>query len=185
MNEELKQRLVGAGVLLILAGVLWPLLFDFDERLYLDAPPTELESLPQTARAETKREGSAAESLANSRRVLSASGPSSAAAAPKAEVAAVVAADSAPTLDERGVPVAYVVQVGAFSNWANADRLRKALIDAGHKVAVKPHSSAEPGPYAVQVGPVMTRTEAREISAEVKRSHQLGDAMVMRFSAGR
>ena len=50
LNDALKQRLVGAGVLLILAGLLWPILFDFDQRLDLQPPESEIPLMPEVAK---------------------------------------------------------------------------------------------------------------------------------------
>ena len=44
MTPELKQRLVGAAVLLFLAGLLWVLLFDFEASEREISPPTVIAS---------------------------------------------------------------------------------------------------------------------------------------------
>ena len=55
MTNELKQRLVGAGVLLILAGILWPVLFDFDQTLVSEPPASLIPAQPELGRPELAR----------------------------------------------------------------------------------------------------------------------------------
>ena len=46
MTPELKQRLVGAAVLLFLAGLLWVLLFDFEASEREVSPPVSIPPMP-------------------------------------------------------------------------------------------------------------------------------------------
>jgi len=46
LNEALKRRLTGAAVLLILAGLLWPVLFDFDEATRTQVASVQIPDTP-------------------------------------------------------------------------------------------------------------------------------------------
>lgn len=181
-------------MLLILAGLLWPLLFDFDERLSLEAPasqipPMPVSSMPEAGSTDTRP-------VAVPKKVVASpaddkpekvadlqSLPEPAPPAGKKRYSNQVASDDRPRLDAEGIPVSFVVQVGTFSQWQNADRLRKQLVDKGHKAYTRPAVSTAPGPYKVMVGPLLTIARANAVAAEVKTRFKVNDAMVLRFSA--
>ncbi len=199
MNDELKQRLVGAGVLLILAGLLWPLLFDFDERLSLEAPSSEIppmakvakveiaqpkprkpitKILPSTAKPKSKV---AIDGKAQNLSTLLTGVPTPPPIAGKPQYANTVSDEQRPRLDKQGIPVSFVVQVGTFKNWSNANGLRDKLLTKKLKAYIKPVSSLSPGPYTVLVGPVLTFANAKQIKSTVGSQFQLNDALIKRF----
>lgn len=221
MNDALKQRLVGAGVLLILTGLLWPILFDFDQPVLEIAPPSQIpprnliepvavaaaekrqheserknESAAvgkqnkaslgaQTETRETAKNNSNTESNSDDDSedlaALIADIPAPAAPAGKNKYQARVAEQDRPRLDADGIPVSLVVQVGTFSKWENADKLRDRLIVEAFKAYTKPTTSTTAGPYQVFVGPVLTYAQAQRVVGDVKAQFKLNDAIIKRF----
>jgi DedD protein len=191
LNSELKQRLVGAGVLLILAGLLWPLLFDFDQREALEAPALTIPSMPVVKKVP----------VAKPKPVLPAAKPKVIPSSTKKQPLKALISDTAkpapiagkaaneindadrPRLDTQGVPVSFVVQVGRFKRWSNADALRSSLISNKHKAYIKPAISTSPGPYTVLIGPLLTYAKAEAVVNKVKVQTPIKDAMIKRFGS--
>ena len=177
MNTALKTRLVGAAVLLILSGLLWPILFDFDESMQISHESVEVPPAPP----QVKKTVSTDEVV-----------PQSAAAFEEADTLADVVVEtvkakpvevneSKPSLDANHIPVSYVVQVGTFSRWSNAVALRDKILDQKLKAYLRPETSVQKGPYVVAIGPYLTKAEAREAKAKIKQQFNLNDAIVRRF----
>jgi DedD protein len=87
-----------------------------------------------------------------------------------------------PKLDDRGIPLAYVIQLGTFTRWENANKLRDKLNDAGYSAYIRPETSVQPGPYRVQVGPFMLFSKAKETDQLLRDQYQLSDSFIRRFA---
>lgn len=191
MNSELKQRLVGAGVLLILAGLLWPLLFDFDQRERLEAPALIIPAMPVVKKVP----------VAKPKPVLPAAKPKAIPSSTQKQPLKALISDTAkpapiagkptnkineadrPRLDNQGIPVSFVVQVGRFKRWSNADALRDTLIQNKHKAYIQPAISTSSGPYTVLIGPLLTYAKAETVVNKVKVQTPIKDAMIKRFGS--
>ncbi|MDA8963221.1 SPOR domain-containing protein [Pseudomonadales bacterium] len=191
LNSELKQRLVGAGVLLILAGLLWPLLFDFDQREALEAPALVIPTMPVVKKVP----------VAKPKAVLPAAKPKVIPSSTKKQPLKALISDTAkpapiagkptnkindadrPRLDKQGVPVSFVVQVGRFKRWSNADALRNSLIKNKHKAYITPAISTSSGPYTVLIGPLLTFAKAEAVANKVKLQTPIKDPMIKRFGS--
>ncbi len=80
-----------------------------------------------------------------------------------------------------GRPGSWIVQVGAFSDPANAERLRERLIDAGFGSAYSEPSRADGERlHRVRVGPVVTRADAEALAQRLQRSLELDGILVPR-----
>lgn len=62
-------------------------------------------------------------------------------------------------LDTQGLPVAWVVQVGAFSSQANADKVKAELQQKGFKAYTQAVKTPKPA-FKVMVGPKLSRERA-------------------------
>ncbi|MBT8139820.1 MAG: SPOR domain-containing protein [Gammaproteobacteria bacterium] len=193
MGDQVKRRLVGAAVLLLLAALVWPLLFNFDDslggnELVLDVEPMPsdaavadtsvgINAKPNPAQAAPVPEPSITERLSAEAENLLQNTADNA--------GAIVSNSSAqrgkPRLDSNRVPVSYVVQVATFNEWNNAKNFKESLLGNGLKAYVKPASAAQPGPYRIAVGPVMTYAEAEEISRRIETEHKIMDAIIRRL----
>ncbi len=65
-----------------------------------------------------------------------------------------------PGLDKRGLPLAWVVQVGVFGNEANATALKKSLQTAGYKTFTDQIQRDGKRLHRVLVGPVLSEEKA-------------------------
>jgi len=208
MDQGLKERLVGAAVLVAIAVWLIPWVLDGPE-----APvettggslqlPTAEEPMPM--RTQTLRLGDAAEpssespppavdvpqpaeplEAANPPPVQTASeveAPAVAAVRPEPERAPVVATSPPPPAATPPKPAAaangdWTVQLGSFSDEANARRLAERSSTFGYKAEVSSYRSGSRTLYRVRVGPAQSRAEA-DATASALKAHGINDARVV------
>ena len=199
VTPELKQRLVGAAVLLFLAGLLWVLLFDFEasERevssaVVIPSMPT-IEAVvvePATPFYNDRVDDSTSNSsviadVANdkaSSSELSELLGDSPDPKPIANKTHYVDQANRPRLDAQGVPVTYVVQLGSFKQFDNANKLRDKLVNNYQfKAYLEPKVEMGEGPYKVLVGPVLTYADAKSLAVELKNKAEITSTMIKRF----
>ena len=192
MDQGLKERLVGAAVLVAIAVWLIPWVLDGPEApLESNGSSLQLPAAeePMPMRTQTLRVGDAPEvvadasparvvtapvaqpavatdpppnNIAESRETPPAAAP---AAKPPAPVAAVAAAGD------------WIVQLGVFGEEANARRLAQSSGTFGHKAEVSSYRSNGRTLYRVRVGPAATRAHA-DATASALRAHGI-DARVV------
>jgi DedD protein len=203
----MRQRLVGALVLLCLGVIVWSLLFtgSVDRRVdrqsqipeapqinpVLEQEPHEPEGVvsiedsqiaPQPTLPPTDIDGGEGVRAAAEPPVpQSPSEPSE----PKQPIAKLpekpaVAKSVKSTLDERGLPEAWVVQVGSFGSRANAEALVTKLRSRGYKSFFDTLDRGGRNLYRVQVGPVLAESKARSLKIEIDRGFQV-KSIVNRF----
>ncbi|MFQ6006503.1 MAG: SPOR domain-containing protein [Woeseia sp.] len=186
MDRVLKERVIGAGVLVAFAVLVVP--------VFLDGPSidTEIVSEPvtlpgqndQTRRSQTivldrdrtepvptssnGPEIKPAEGNAKAAVVADKRGPAPAKNPPKST------ADKAPAVSPTGM---WAVQLGSFSNQANADRLAADLRDEGY-AAFLSQLRTESGPlHRVRIGPQKDRGAAEAIAARLKSDGHIGQVV--------
>lgn len=76
-----------------------------------------------------------------------------------------------PTTPKAGVR--FAVQVGAFSQSAEAERLESALKSKGLPVYVEPSTGARESRWRVRVGPLASRAEADRVATKLKTQDKL------------
>jgi len=199
LNEALKRRLTGAAVLLILAGFLWPVLFDFDEATRTPVPSVNIPDMPSAVAvneadadakrlSKTSKIGRVGNEQAVTERLSEEAEDLAEILKNAAETAVAVVArpgsasqKSQPRLDQNKIPVSYVVQVATFNGWNNAQNFKETLLAKKFKAYVKPATDSQAGPYRIAVGPVLTYAEAEEIVAKIQREHKVNDAIIRRL----
>lgn len=175
MDRALKERLAGAVVLVLLAVWLIPQVLDgpddADQRatqtLTLPAPDKETGVRTQTVRLDAKRASptatkppepskpATADPAPRTPRVTKPSAkPSSAKPAAREEV---LAAEG------------WFVQLGSFSERANASRLADTVADLGFKTEVSKYTAGEAVLHRVRVGPRPTRVAAEALASDLAR----------------
>lgn len=187
MERKLKERLVGASLLVVAGVIVIPWLLD--GRV---APPEKTESLT------LPRAGSAASTTRKI--VLDAGTPQSAAptppaaaprdvappdplpatSAPRGDAPPVVQAlDSDPPRTRPAAPpdtsdpaAGWAVQVGSFSSQSNADKLARRLTDLGYKAFVSRKVIDDRVMYRVRVGPQRSRDDAEAIARRLRAEDQ-------------
>ncbi len=207
MDQGLKERLVGAAVLVAIAVWLIPWVLDGPEAgvetaassLQLPAaeepmpmrtqtlrlgdspePNVEVAVLPPAtgpaAGATPEPEGAAAEDRAPDEE-------STVAAAAERDAPAPAAAPPTPAPAAQPKPPAaatgdWAVQLGSFSEEANARRIAQQAGTYGYKAQVSSYKSGGRTLYRVRVGPQATRAAA-DAAASALRAHGLKDASVV------
>jgi DedD protein len=197
MERRVKERLIGAGILVALAVIVVPELLSGPkpEAVRTDAPA----ELPRPATAPapvrnvtmdlttSKPLVSAAQaaapppspppSLAPAPALPSASAnnPDAPATAPSESSAPVAApAPPAPSLETSSTPpksaAGYAVQLGSFANRSNADNLVHQLKAQGFAVYMLSEGSGKAARYRVRVGPLNDRDAAERTIARLKSS---------------
>ena len=199
MNDILKQRLVGALILVALGVVFWPIIFvepgsqpageqaRMPPRPQVDTtpiePPDQVGLRPArevTARAEMVEVDvplpePAPEPLAvevDPEPVQPASKPPP---SPTREVAPEKLA-----MDSQGVPIAWILQVVSVSSADKAEQLRQQLVDKDRKAYTRKISSNGKTLYRVYVGPKFERARLESLKTEVDKEFGV-NSMIVRY----
>jgi DedD protein len=194
LDKGLKQRMVGALVLLALAVIFLPMLLsreDESRRVVVDAP--EMPAAPAMPEVELQPvavpepqllpdepvAGEAAQSLEPAEPV--ASEQPSAAITPAVPTAAaepaVTPPQSAPSkLDANSLPISWSVQLASLSSSDGAQNLQKTLRSQGYNAYIR----SVDGMNRVFVGPLIERAEADRLRDQLNRQHKL-NGFVVRF----
>tara|TARA_R110002074_G_scaffold170006_1_gene332208 strand:+ start:43016 stop:43531 length:516 start_codon:yes stop_codon:yes gene_type:complete len=170
MEQPLKQRLIGATIIISLAVIFVPMLIGHQpsesDVITIDIPeePTDLDS-KILALPEQENEVLAEVSISKETGVK-VSKP----AIPKPpEVKAV-----------EGV-TAWVVQVGSFSEQKNADNLANKLKIAGYVAFVEQTEGKIGEIYRVRVGPELSKEKADAVATQLQTEEKLPNAIVVQY----
>ena len=172
MNEILKQRLVGALVLIALGVLFWPLIFVETDRPNIDRTP-EVQPMPQLAEVDIP----APEPLADVESVREADAlraeSETAQESPGLPAPEVPAQEDAtpesPVLDERGIPVAWVLQVATVSTREKAEKLTEDLVAEGYKAYHRTTRKDGKQLFRVFVGPVFEREKLAGVKRDIDK----------------
>ena len=197
LDKRLKQRMIGALVLLALAVIFLPMLFTREDevrQVVVEAPPmpkappaprVEVEPVavpepvilpeeppPSTAVASTPATPAVPAASTGTRDKTQAANP-----APPPAQAKVAEASR---LDANSLPASWSIQLASLSSSANAQALQKTLRSQGYNAYIR-HVD---GMNRVYVGPVIERSEANRLRDQLKRQHSLS-GFVVRFQPER
>jgi DedD protein len=187
MDEGLKERLVGAAVLVVLAVIFVPMVLDGPDAPPPAATPTTIAGTAQadgTFRYDLNAPLPGAEAPATSAAPAPASAPSPATVAttakPAPAVAKPAAASPAPTTTTATKPAStsapaaaaapagtWSAQVGSFSKESTARGVAADLAKQGFKATVTPHRDGKQTLYRVRVGPVADRDAAAALAKRI------------------
>jgi DedD protein len=196
MERRVKERLIGASILVILIVLVVPELLSGPK---LTAPAAQVPQLPAAASgvepirnvtvdlttskapttpdAETASEPAASASLPAPAPETASPAPAAAAAVPATAPAPPAAVDSPapPPIFKAGTargevsrPAAWAVQLGSFASRANADNLVHQLKAQGFAVYVLSGGSGAATRHRVRVGPLADRDAAERTAAKLK-----------------
>lgn len=197
LDRRLKQRMVGALVLLALAAVFLPMLFnraDQPRAVRVEAPPmpaapaplqieTPEPDVPEPALAEAPASAPAVEAAAVAVPEPVAPPPAAVPAASPAvapPVRSEPVAAPASRLDGDGLPLSWSVQLVSLSNAARAQELQQRLRQQGHNAYIR----SVDGMQRVFVGPLLDKSEAQRLAQEIGRQQRLSP-IVVRFQPER
>ena len=187
LKKRARRRLVGAIALVLLIIVFLPMVLDSEPRprnedVAISIPPIpNPESIPN-------RPLPAAPVSSPQPQVAGMPAPAAPAAAPELEAAPEPEQKSVPASQEirssqevRSARENFVVQLGAFSNAANAKALQKKLQDNQFKAYTETIKSSSGDRTRVRVGPYPSRESAEKARERLKvRKLIIGDAAVVR-----
>ncbi len=187
MSSGKKRRIVGTIVLLALALIILPQLFDgggdylpqvesrIPERPIITLIPEPQQTRPvMTADLPIDNEQAGNEQAGNEQ-----TGNEPTAEEPEAvarlidltpqrqDEETVAPEESRPTLNAAGLPEGWVVQVGTFGDLANASKLREELQASGYKAYERRVQREGRDLSSVLVGPVLSRSEADALKARL------------------
>lgn len=172
----MRQRLVGALVLLSAGVVLWSILFTGPAAYRVDRQ-TQIPPMPavqQPEPIEPRRPENIPE-VAEPEPLPEPPVPDLSSKKEAADVKTEVADEKATTIDvNTGEANAWVIQVASFSSAANAENLQERLREKGYKAYVRsvPGSSGKPL-QRVFVGPELRREVALEQKSEIEAAFKL------------
>jgi DedD protein len=183
LRRRARQRLMGAAVLVLLAVVGFPLLFDTQPRpvsvdIPIDIPDKNKVAPgavpPALAKAPTETDVKAGEpapaaSLSPKEEVLPSAPPAKeAAAVTPPPVAAPAPAVKEPHSAKEDASPRYVVQVGAYAEDAKVREVRAKLEKAGLKTYTQQAETKEGKRTRVRMGPYTNKAEAEKALAKAK-----------------
>ncbi|MDG2048045.1 MAG: SPOR domain-containing protein [Halioglobus sp.] len=173
MNDILKQRLVGALILVALGVVFWPIIFlqpDNETALY-----SQSTTVVQAARESDLRVPPSPTALDDI------SGQSELAAADAVvEVVPSTASSEQLVVDSDGMPVAWTLQVITVSSADKAEVLREQLLDMQHQAYILTVRSNGKKLYRVCIGPKFERAELETLQATINAQFKV-NSIVARY----
>lgn len=173
MNERVKQRVVGVIVIVALAVIFVPLMFDLRQQPAMDTQLSPVPPMPDDLHPLTLPLDSSDVTTPE-------------AMAPSADRHAAEANNSPPvpekTFQSEANPLAqaWVVQLGSFEEEKNAQALTNRLRQEGFHAFVEEVADSKNGSFRVRVGPEVTRAGADAIKAKLQKQMKL-QAMVMAY----
>jgi DedD protein len=187
LSRGRKRRVVGTIVLLALALIILPQLFDgegsYQPQVQTRIPERPIITLlpePQQVRPVMVGESQSPSANAEAENIeLTESAVSNNASDP-AEVNSAASVtnlstdtDSRPTLNAAGLPDGWVVQLGTFGDLDNASKLLTDLLAKGYKAYERRSLRDEREMSTILVGPVIVRAEAERLLAELAKALDL------------
>lgn len=201
MRQRLKERLVGAALLVLIGVVFIPMLLsgpvgpaaisgaDIPARPGYEPLP-RLQPLPlEGVLADRNGETEDTHNIRQQQGMAALKAPSVADIAAEKGLAALkerlekaekIARAAPPPADRQVGLSAWVVQLGTFSSEENADQLRRRLMEAGFRAFVEPLTSNKQTAYRVRVGPELLRSEADKLQRDIKTAMKL-DGIVLDY----
>ncbi|MEK1907103.1 MAG: SPOR domain-containing protein [Pseudomonas sp.] len=190
LDKGLKQRIVGALVLVALAVIFLPMLFSREDELrqvVVDAPPMPAApAVPQVALEPVTVPEPVAEDEVppvepvpapqDQQPLVSEPAVPTAIPAPATASQPVTTPAPASQLDASSLPVSWSVQLASLSSRSGADKLQQTLRSKGYNAYVRSFE----GMNRVFVGPVIERAEADRLRDVLNRQHKL-NGFVVRF----
>ena len=190
LDKGLRQRIVGALVLVALAVIFLPMLFSREDelqRVVVDAP-----AMPQPSAMPSVELDPVSVPQVQDLPQEPVPGPGLEADTPVVETPAVVAADPpikpaasaivspVSRLDANNLPISWSVQLASLSNRASAESLQQTLRGKGYNAYIRNVD----GMNRVFVGPVIERAEADRLRDQLTRLQKL-NGFVVRFQPER
>jgi DedD protein len=186
-ENQLKQRIVGAIVLVALAVIFIPMLFSGDKDKGMSIFGTNIPPKPdnvakvKTLEIPSPQQPPAAEKVirtpVDEQNVESVKADSKKPVSEEEKPAVVSKREPGVTTKSKDAK-AWAVQVGSFSNPDNALGLRNKLRDKGYSAFVEKVTTSKGEVYRVRVGPEVKRSEAEALQQELQAKLKLKGLVV-------
>jgi DedD protein len=176
LRRQARHRLIGAAVLVLVAVVGFPMVFDTSPRPIAADVPIVIPAQPALAPL-TPATPVAAAPAAQAEPQVAKVEPAPATPAPAPEVPAKPSAPATPPAAKTAAPAAasapatgerFVVQVGAYADQARAREVRLKIERAGLKTYTQVAKTSEGNRIRVRLGPFNTRAEADKVAQKIK-----------------
>ena len=175
MNDGLKQRVVGAIVLLVLAVIVLPMLFEFSDERRIDRN-TRIPERP-TVKPVDFEEAKRPDNIQSPKPVERVFQPDDGAALDKAaeqtEQPAVEPEPEtpAPALNDSGMLAGWVIQVGAFKDTERADKLEQSLLQDGYKAYQQENRNR--GLFFIYIGPEADKGSLLKVQKKIDSKYRV------------
>jgi DedD protein len=175
VDDGLKQRLVGALVLIALAVIFLPSLFKREHRVAIDSAsliPPSPDLRPAVIAEPIRSEG------------ISVAPPPDQAFQPKEELSLshnIADIPESKGLDERGIPQAWTVQVASLTEPQRAKTLQDKLVATGYDAYLRVLKTEKGEITRVFIGPQIDRQIASEIKKKVDKELSV-NSLVLSFT---
>lgn len=166
MDDGIKQRLIGAIVLVALMVIFLPMFFNGGDEDQVDIL-IEMPEKPPIPEFDISKPAKPSELTAKEE-------PQP----PKEEATLEELKDK--KVDTEGLPVSWTLQVASFKERENAEKLRDKLREGGYKAYIKYRLDVEPRMIRVFVGPVLDRKAVDKLKTSISKQYKL-DGVVVRY----
>jgi DedD protein len=200
LNTVVKQRLVGAMVLIALGVIFLPSLFSResdgrvevntqslippqpDVRTVVITSPQIIAQIPAPSPNDAFQPSvDALDIVDTDKDVLSSvANPASGDDAP-ISISKDRASTTVLTLNQKGLPTSWVVQVASFQSQLHANALNKKLRNKDYKSYVRPVNTAKGDFFRVLVGPYIDNSRAIVVQKEIDKAYRV-KSRILRFS---
>lgn len=176
MDHSLKQRITGALVLVSVGVIFLPTLFYRDERIPVDQT-TSIPQQPNFPQVVIKPvDMPKPEPIVPVEEMFQ----------PEVEqqqpdTSSQPEPEAMPTLDEKGIPSGWVLQVASFKARDNADNFSKQLVQKGYKSFVRSTKTSTGLINRVFIGPHVDKSAAKALKKELDKSLNI-NSLVVEFS---
>ncbi|WP_018274756.1 SPOR domain-containing protein [Teredinibacter turnerae] len=170
MDDGLKQRIIGAFVLVAIAVVLVPLVFD-RERIEPVNKQTQIPMMPSI------------EPVVIAEPAPPVIEPDEEAPEPAAmyvpdDKKDIASAEPEPVLDARNVPNSWVIQVASYRIDGHAEQMQQKLVDDGYSAYVRKVKTERGTLQRLYIGPNLDKAKLNEIKAEVEKKYGLSTILL-------
>ncbi len=189
MDDGLKQRLIGAFVLLALAVIFVPVFFDrermtpVDTRTQIPAPPHIEPVVIEPSIVEPSAKESETVEVEVSPKVTElAQAPSGAEMYTPNDAIEETLEPEPVSVDVEGVPNSWVLQIASFKRQEHAVQLRDKLVDSGYSAYTKNVNTKKGDMVRVYVGPKIEKNVLIQQKKEIEKKYKVS-TMLLKFRA--
>lgn len=181
MNDGLRQRIIGALVLLVLALIFLPMVFNFKgirdiqrESRIPPAPQIEPVTVPEPVRP---ARATASKPIKETYQFEESRAEQEEATGDSTEQPTVK-----PGLNDQGLPLGWVIQVGSFRERDKAEALESKLLKDDYRAYIREARRSGQVLYRVYVGPSIDKTQALADQKRIDAEYGV-KSLLLRFEA--